>query len=103
MLIGKDLFPNRAQLPAASGLQQHFRPSMILGDTFNVDTDLNTPPDDQFVFPSSTSNRGQICKIRITGLEAGPVPIENAMGTLPNNDRDPLPGDKEQPASPYGV
>jgi hypothetical protein len=57
----------------------------------------------KFVFPPGTSNPGQIYKMRITALQAGPVQIEKAMGTRPNNGRDPLPGDKQQKASAQGV
>ena len=38
-----------------------------------------------------------------TQLERGPVPTENTMGTLPEGDRNPLPGDQEQTASAAGV
>lgn len=57
----------------------------------------------KFVFPRSTSNPGQICKMRITAPETVPMQIENATGTVLDNGRDPVSGDKEQPSLPYGV
>jgi hypothetical protein len=38
-----------------------------------------------------------------TQLERGPVQTENAMGILPDSDRNPLPGDKGQTASVRGA
>jgi hypothetical protein len=57
----------------------------------------------KFVFPPTTSNLGQTYKMRITSLHAGPMQIENAMGTRPDNGRDPLPGGKRQKALAQGV
>jgi hypothetical protein len=39
----------------------------------------------------------------ITEPEAGPVRIKNAVGTPPDDRRDPLPRDKRQPALACGV
>ena len=38
-----------------------------------------------------------------TAPEAGPVRIKNAVGTPPDDRRDPLPRDKRQPALACGV
>jgi hypothetical protein len=57
----------------------------------------------RFVFPSSTGNPRQTCKMGITPLQAGPMQIGNAMGNRPDNCRDPLPGDKRQTTSVQGV
>jgi hypothetical protein len=57
----------------------------------------------RFVFPLSISKPGQTYKIRITPPEAGPVRIKSAVGTRPDNRRDPLPGDKRQTALAQGA
>ena len=103
MLIIKDLLSNRDELPARRR-QQHFRRSIILGDTFDVDANLRTTRlVGNFVFSPSTSNPGQTYEMRITPQEAGTVQIKNAVGPRPDKRRDPLPGDKRQPASERGV
>jgi DNA-binding Lrp family transcriptional regulator len=38
-----------------------------------------------------------------TQLERGPMHTENTVGTLPDSDRNPLPGGNEQTASTYGT
>jgi hypothetical protein len=53
----------------------------------------------KFVFPPSTSNPGQTCKMRITPPEAAPVETEDAIHTL----RTPLRGDRGQTAWAQGV
>jgi hypothetical protein len=44
-----------------------------------------------------------VFKTEITGAERGPVRIENARGTRPDNPRTLLPRDQEQTASAHGV
>jgi hypothetical protein len=41
--------------------------------------------------------------MRITAPEMVRVQIKNATGTVLDNRRDPVSGDKEQPVLPYGV
>jgi hypothetical protein len=38
-------------------------------------------------------------KVRMSPLEAGPLPIKNSLSARPDDRRDALPGDKRQPAS----
>ena len=44
-----------------------------------------------------------IAQIGITGSEARPVQIKDGVGTLLNDDGDPLPDGKGQPALVQGV
>jgi hypothetical protein len=55
------------------------------------------------VFPPSTSNFSRTYETRITPREAEFVHLENGHGHSPDNCREPLPGDKRQPASARGV
>jgi hypothetical protein len=105
MLINDNaLLPSCAQYPAASGLQQHLCRAVILGDILSVEADLHaTPAKDQVYLTAKRRHSGQVCKMRITEPVAGPVQIENAVGTLPDSSRNALPGDKGQPASAHGV
>jgi len=52
----------------------------------------------KFVFSPSITTLSGLTRRGSPRWEAGPVRSNNAVGTRPDDCRDPLPGDKRQPA-----